>query len=178
MQSVVDTFWRHWSQLAGPNLFLRTKWHTMHRNVAIGDIVWIANFLLSILLLYIILIHTQPSFFNSLKVRFKPNLQDSMQFHSWFLCVMPYLIWARPYMSWLMFLFLLRISIPLHNCPSFKVIGLLRRKLSCMDYLLFMSFLLPDISIDSYRMNKTAKRVFQYLLCCADERKTYKFGNT
>lgn len=43
MQSMVDKFWRHWSQLAGPNLFLRTKWHTMHRNVAIGDIVWIAD---------------------------------------------------------------------------------------------------------------------------------------
>ncbi|RXN35876.1 gag-pol fusion poly [Labeo rohita] len=43
MQLVVDNFWRRWSQLAGPNLFLRNKWHTAHRNVAVGDIVWIAD---------------------------------------------------------------------------------------------------------------------------------------
>ncbi len=39
----VDRFWRKWSQLAGPNLFVRTKWHTAHRNVAIGDIIWLAD---------------------------------------------------------------------------------------------------------------------------------------
>lgn len=43
MQAVVDKFWRRWSQLAGPNLFLRSKWHTTHRNIATGDIVWIAD---------------------------------------------------------------------------------------------------------------------------------------
>ncbi len=43
MQAVEDEFWRCWSQLAGPNLFLRSKWHTTHRNVATGDIVWIAD---------------------------------------------------------------------------------------------------------------------------------------
>lgn len=40
MQSVVDKFWR---QLAGPNLFLRSKWRCIHRNVAIENIVWIAD---------------------------------------------------------------------------------------------------------------------------------------
>nr|XP_021326620.1 uncharacterized protein LOC110438467 [Danio rerio] len=43
MQSLVNKFWERWSQLAGPNLFIRSKWHTTHRNVAIGDIVWIAD---------------------------------------------------------------------------------------------------------------------------------------
>lgn len=43
MQTEVDRFWRKWSQLAGPNLFVRTKWHTAHRNVAIGDVVWLAD---------------------------------------------------------------------------------------------------------------------------------------
>ncbi|XP_059192192.1 uncharacterized protein LOC131974080 [Centropristis striata] len=43
IQTEVDRFWRKWSQLAGPNLFVRTKWHTAHRNVAIGDVVWLAD---------------------------------------------------------------------------------------------------------------------------------------
>ncbi|XP_033975580.1 uncharacterized protein LOC117473794 isoform X2 [Trematomus bernacchii] len=43
MQAQVNKFWRHWSQLAGPNLFVRNKWHTAKRNVAVGDIVWIAD---------------------------------------------------------------------------------------------------------------------------------------
>lgn len=43
MQAQVDHFWRSWSQLAGPNLFIRTKWHTAKRNVAIGDIVWLCD---------------------------------------------------------------------------------------------------------------------------------------
>ncbi len=43
IQTEVDRFWRKWSQLAGPNLFVRTKWHTAHRNVAIGDIIWLAD---------------------------------------------------------------------------------------------------------------------------------------
>ncbi|XP_067280641.1 uncharacterized protein [Pseudorasbora parva] len=43
IQTEVDRFWRKWSQLAGPNLFVRTKWHTAHRNVAIGDVVWMAD---------------------------------------------------------------------------------------------------------------------------------------
>ncbi|XP_039503109.1 uncharacterized protein LOC120459751 [Pimephales promelas] len=43
IQTEVDRFWRKWSQLAGPNLFVRTKWHTIHRNVAVGDVVWLAD---------------------------------------------------------------------------------------------------------------------------------------
>lgn len=36
-------FWKKWSQLAGPNLFIRNKWHTKERNVAVGDVVWLAD---------------------------------------------------------------------------------------------------------------------------------------
>lgn len=43
MQSHVNSFWRKWSQLAGPNLFIRSKWHTKQRNVAVGDVVWVAD---------------------------------------------------------------------------------------------------------------------------------------
>lgn len=43
MQSEVTKFWRHWSQLAGPNLFVRSKWHTTERNVAVGDVVWLSD---------------------------------------------------------------------------------------------------------------------------------------
>lgn len=43
MQHQVNKFWRSWSQLAGPNLFVRSKWHTAQRNVATGDIVWICD---------------------------------------------------------------------------------------------------------------------------------------
>lgn len=42
-QTQVDYFWRSWSQLAGPNLFVRGKWHTAERNVAIGDVVWLCD---------------------------------------------------------------------------------------------------------------------------------------
>ncbi|XP_046693704.1 uncharacterized protein LOC124378202 [Silurus meridionalis] len=37
IQGEVNKFWKEWSQLAGPNLFIRSKWHTKERNVAIGD---------------------------------------------------------------------------------------------------------------------------------------------
>lgn len=43
IQIGVDMFWKKWSELAGPNLFIRPKWHQSQRNVAIGDIVWIAD---------------------------------------------------------------------------------------------------------------------------------------
>lgn len=43
IRTEVDRFWRKWSQLAGPNLFVRSKWHTTHRNVAVGDVVWLAD---------------------------------------------------------------------------------------------------------------------------------------
>lgn len=43
IQAEVNWFWRKWSQLAGPNLFVRSKWHTKQRNVAVGDVVWLAD---------------------------------------------------------------------------------------------------------------------------------------
>lgn len=43
IQSEISKFWKKWCQLAGPNLFVRNKWHTKERNVAVGDIVWIAD---------------------------------------------------------------------------------------------------------------------------------------
>nr|XP_040058096.1 uncharacterized protein LOC120834249 [Gasterosteus aculeatus aculeatus] len=43
MQHQNNKFWRSWSQLAGPNLFVRSKWHTTQRNVADGDIVWLCD---------------------------------------------------------------------------------------------------------------------------------------
>ncbi|KAI7792395.1 gag-pol fusion polyprotein [Triplophysa rosa] len=43
MQCQVNRFWRSWSQLAGPNLFVRSKWHTLQRNVTVGDIVWLCE---------------------------------------------------------------------------------------------------------------------------------------
>lgn len=43
MQAQVSKFWKSWSQLAGPNLFIRSKWHTAERNVSIGDIVWLCD---------------------------------------------------------------------------------------------------------------------------------------
>ncbi|KAL4005116.1 hypothetical protein ACER0C_004829 [Sarotherodon galilaeus] len=43
VQTMVNNFWRSWSQLAGPNLFIRSKWHTAERNIAVGDIVWLCD---------------------------------------------------------------------------------------------------------------------------------------
>ncbi|KAK7879276.1 hypothetical protein WMY93_033942 [Mugilogobius chulae] len=43
IQTEVNRFWKKWSQLTGPNLFVRSKWHSKERNVAIGDIIWIAD---------------------------------------------------------------------------------------------------------------------------------------
>ena len=40
---VYNYFWKSWNQLAGPNLFIRSKWHTAERNIAIGDIVWLCD---------------------------------------------------------------------------------------------------------------------------------------
>ncbi|KAL1276822.1 hypothetical protein QQF64_036445 [Cirrhinus molitorella] len=39
IQTEVDKFWKQWSQLAGPNLYIRQKWHTPSRNVVAGDMV-------------------------------------------------------------------------------------------------------------------------------------------
>lgn len=43
IQAEVNKLWRKWSQLAGPNLFVRSRWHTTERNVAVGDVVWLAD---------------------------------------------------------------------------------------------------------------------------------------
>lgn len=43
IQAEVTKFWRCWSQLAGPNLFIRSKWHTTRRNVTSGDVVWLCD---------------------------------------------------------------------------------------------------------------------------------------
>lgn len=43
VQVEVDRFWRRWSQLAGPHLFVRQKWHSSARNVSVGDLVWVAD---------------------------------------------------------------------------------------------------------------------------------------
>ena len=39
IQIGVDQFWAKWRKLAGPNLFLRHKWHWTERNVKVGDLV-------------------------------------------------------------------------------------------------------------------------------------------
>lgn len=43
IQIEVNKFWKHWSQLADPNLYIRQKWHAPARNVAAGDLVWLAD---------------------------------------------------------------------------------------------------------------------------------------
>lgn len=43
IQISVDMFWKKWSELAGPNLFIRPKWHHTQRNVEVGDVLWIAD---------------------------------------------------------------------------------------------------------------------------------------
>lgn len=43
IQIKADKFWRRWSQLAGPGLFIQQKWHAPARNVVAGDLVWLAD---------------------------------------------------------------------------------------------------------------------------------------
>lgn len=43
MDTQVNKFWQSWSQLAGPHLFVRSKWHTSQRNIAVGDVVWVCD---------------------------------------------------------------------------------------------------------------------------------------
>lgn len=43
VQAGVDRFWSKWSELAGPNLFIRHKWHRAERNIKVGDVVWLAD---------------------------------------------------------------------------------------------------------------------------------------
>ncbi len=40
IQEEVNKFW---SLFAGPKLFMRSKWHTKVHNVAVGDVVWLAD---------------------------------------------------------------------------------------------------------------------------------------
>lgn len=43
IQCEVNNFWKSWSQLVGPDLFNQNKWHTLHRNVSGGDVVWVCE---------------------------------------------------------------------------------------------------------------------------------------
>lgn len=43
IQEEVSKFWKTLSELAGPNLFIRSKWHTKDINIAVGDVVWLAD---------------------------------------------------------------------------------------------------------------------------------------
>lgn len=43
IQQEVNRFWKKWCELDGPNLFIRSKWHTKQRNVMLGDVVWLAD---------------------------------------------------------------------------------------------------------------------------------------
>lgn len=43
MQIAVDMFWKKWSELPKPNLFICPKWHRTQRNVKVSDILWIAD---------------------------------------------------------------------------------------------------------------------------------------
>ncbi len=43
IQTEVSKLWKKWCQLTGPNLFVRSKWHTRERNVAVGDVLWLAD---------------------------------------------------------------------------------------------------------------------------------------
>ena len=43
IQEAVDKFWTKWSALAGPSLFVRSKWHQRERDVAVGDLVWVVD---------------------------------------------------------------------------------------------------------------------------------------
>lgn len=39
VQTGIDKFWTKWSELAGPNLFIRHKWHRTERSLEVGDVV-------------------------------------------------------------------------------------------------------------------------------------------
>lgn len=43
LQHKVSIFWKKWSELVGPNLFIRSKRHMKQRNVMVGDVVWLAD---------------------------------------------------------------------------------------------------------------------------------------
>ena len=39
IQSIIDSFWKKWTQDYFPSLIIRQKWHTCKRNVRVNDIV-------------------------------------------------------------------------------------------------------------------------------------------
>ena len=41
VQSIVESFWKRWVRDYFPSLIIRSKWHTMKRNLKVGDIVMI-----------------------------------------------------------------------------------------------------------------------------------------
>ena len=43
VQDVVNTFWKHWTQLYAPSLLLQSKWKQEERPLAPGDIVLVAD---------------------------------------------------------------------------------------------------------------------------------------
>ena len=43
IQRIIDGFWKKWTTLHFPNLIVRQKWHTAHRNLKSGDVVMIQD---------------------------------------------------------------------------------------------------------------------------------------
>ena len=43
VESLVNTFWKRWSQEVFPNLVITPKWHTERRNLKQGDVVLIQD---------------------------------------------------------------------------------------------------------------------------------------
>lgn len=43
VQSVVDDFWKRWTELYAPTLVVQRKWHTASRNLRPGDVVIVAD---------------------------------------------------------------------------------------------------------------------------------------
>ena len=43
VQSVVEDFWKRWTELYAPTLVVQRKWHTATRNLCSGDVVIVAN---------------------------------------------------------------------------------------------------------------------------------------
>ena len=43
VQSVVEDFWKRWTELYAPALVVQRKWHTATRNLCLGDVVIVAD---------------------------------------------------------------------------------------------------------------------------------------
>ena len=43
VQSVVSCFWKRWMNEVFPNMVMRPKWHTEHRNLEVGDVVLVQD---------------------------------------------------------------------------------------------------------------------------------------